>query len=90
MPADKSYKPWNPTQSFLLAQSPMEWLPKGHVVYFILDVVSRLDLSQITDDIQDKDARGTQPYAPQMMVALLLYGYQRRRLFVTAFGARDV
>ena len=75
MPADKSYKPWNPTQSFLLPPSPMEWLPEGHVVYFILDVVSRLDLSQITDDIQEKDARGTQPYAPQMMVALLLYGY---------------
>ena len=75
MPADKSYKPWNPTQSFLLPPSPMEWLPKGHVVYFILDVVSRLDLSQNTDDIQEKDARGTQPYAPQMMVALLLYGY---------------
>ncbi|MFH1920979.1 MAG: transposase, partial [Planctomycetota bacterium] len=75
MTADKSYKPWNPTQSCLLPPSPMEWLPEGHVVYFILDVVSQLDLCQITDDIQGKDARGTQPYAPQMMVALLLYGY---------------
>lgn len=53
----------------------MEWLPEGHLVYFVLDVVGQLNLSAITDDIQEKDARGTQPYAPQMMVSLLLYGY---------------
>ena len=75
MSADKSYKTWNPTQSFLLPPSPMDWLPEGHLAFFILDVVGQLDLSTFTDDIQEKDARGTQPYAPQMMVALLLYGY---------------
>jgi transposase len=71
----KSYREWNPTQAYLLPPSPMEWLPKGHLVYFVLDVVSQLDLGAIKDDIQDRDARGTPPYAPQMMVALLLYGY---------------
>jgi transposase len=53
----------------------MDWLPEGHLVYFILDVVAQLDLSGITEVIHEKDPRGTQPYSPQMMVALLLYGY---------------
>jgi transposase len=53
----------------------MDWLPEGHLVYFILDVVAQLDLSGIRGAIQEKDPRGTQPYSPQMMVALLLYGY---------------
>jgi transposase len=75
MTPNKAYKSWNPSQAFLLPPSPDEWLPEGHMVYFVLDVVSQLDLRAITDDIQQKDARGTQPYAPQMMVALLLYGY---------------
>ena len=71
----KQYKSWTPTQSFLLPPSPMEWLPKGHLAYFILDVVGELDLSAIEARIQEKDARGTRPYAPEMMVSLLLYGY---------------
>jgi transposase len=75
MPAKKQYQIWNPSQSFLLPPSPMEWLPEGHVVYFVLDIVEQLDLSAIEGAIQDKDHRGTHPYAPQMMVALLLYGY---------------
>ena len=53
----------------------MDWLPEGHLVYFILDVVAQLDLSGITEAVLEKDPRGTQPYSPQMMVALLLYGY---------------
>ena len=53
----------------------MDWLPEGHLAYFILDVVGQLDLSTIESKIQAKDARGTRPYSPSMMVALLIYGY---------------
>jgi len=53
----------------------MEWLPEGHVVYFVLDVVGQLDLGALIDAMQEQDPRGTRPYSPQMMVALLLYGY---------------
>ena len=52
----------------------MEWLPDGHLAHFILEVVSTLDLSEIEDDIQSRDGRGTRPYHPAMMVAILLYG----------------
>jgi transposase len=71
----KQYKPWTPEQPFLLPPSPLEWLPEGHLAHFILDVVGELDLSAIEQAYQAKDARGTRPYNPVMMTALLLYGY---------------
>ena len=73
--AGKNYKPWNPAQTFLLPPSPLEWLPEGHLAHFVLDVVDALDLSAVDEAYQAKDARGTRPYNPQMMTALLLYGY---------------
>ncbi len=85
----KRYRPWSPTQAFLLPPSPMEWLPEGHLAYFVLEVAQALDLSEIEDAIQEKDGRGERPYPPAMMVALLVYGYSvgvfsSRRLFVQA------
>lgn len=73
----KGYRRYTPMQSFLLPPSPQEWLPEDHLVYFVLAFVQRLDLSPIERRIQAKDPRGTAPYAPQMMVALLLYGYAK-------------
>ena len=71
----KRYRPYLPTQSYLLPPSPSEWLPEGHLVYFVLDLVEDLDLSAIEAQVQAKDPRGERPYAPRMMTALLLYGY---------------
>lgn len=53
----------------------MEWLPEGHLAYFVLEVVAELDLSAIEVVLQQKDPRGERSYAPQMMTALLLYAY---------------
>jgi transposase len=71
----KKYRPWNPTASYLFPPSPVDWLPEGHLAFFVLDVVDALDLRAITREVQRKDPRGTRPYDPKMMVALLLYGY---------------
>jgi transposase len=71
----KSYRPWTPTQSYLLPPSPTEWLDEGHLAYFVLDIVPMLDLSAIERAIQAKDARGERPYSPTMMVVLLVYAY---------------
>ena len=71
----KTYRPWNPEQSYLLPPSPSEWLPQGHLAYFILDVVKEVELSAIKHAVDIKDARGTLPYSPVMMIALLLYAY---------------
>lgn len=59
----------------MLPPSPLEWLPEGHLAYFILDLVETLDLGEIERAIQAKDARGTRPYSPAMMLALLVYAY---------------
>lgn len=72
---EKSFRAWTPTQPFLLPPSPLEWLPKGHLAYFILEVLGELDLSLIVDQVREKDPRGERPYAVEMMTALLLYGY---------------
>ncbi len=71
----KRYREWTPEQTFLLPPSPSEWLPEDDLAYFMLDVVQTLDLSMIERELQAKDSRGTRPYDPRMMVALLLYGY---------------
>jgi transposase len=71
----KQYRPWAPEQSYLLPPSPREWLPQGHLAFFILEVVGALDISAIEVEIDKKDPRGERPYPPRMMIALLLYGY---------------
>jgi transposase len=63
----------------------MDWLPEGHLVYFMLELVRELDVSAIEDAIQSKDARGTRPYSPRMMTALVLYAY-----CVGVFSSRKV
>ncbi len=71
----KAYRPWLPKQSHLLPVSPLDWLPDDHLAYFVLEVVEQLDLGDIEAAIQAKDSRGTRPYSPRMMTALLLYAY---------------
>lgn len=71
----KSYRAWSPLQPYLLPPSPTEWLPEGHLAFFILEIVEHLDLASIEAAIQAKDGRGERPYPPRMMLGLLLYGY---------------
>ena len=71
----KRYKEWNPDQQLLVPPSLRDWLPEDHPVYFLLDILEELDVSAIEAKYHRKDPRGTRPYAPKMMVGLLLYGY---------------
>jgi transposase len=72
---EKQFRDWNPDQPFLLPPSLQEWLPEDHPVYMMLDILEELDVSAIEKKYREKDPRGTRPYAPKMMVGLLLYGY---------------
>ena len=71
----KPYRPYSPNQPYLLPPSPTEWLPEGHLAYFILDLLENLDLGEIERVLQAKDPRGERPFSPRMMTALWLYGY---------------
>ena len=70
----KTYLPYDPDQQLLLPAALQEWLPDGHLAYFISDVVDQLDLSSITARYE-QEKRGGPPYHPRMMVKVLLYGY---------------
>jgi transposase len=70
----KTFRPYAPRQGYLLPPSPQDWLPEGHLAYFILDLVAQLDLSRIYA-YYEREERGFPPHHPQMMMALLLYGY---------------
>ncbi|MEZ4234660.1 MAG: transposase [Myxococcota bacterium] len=52
-----------------------KWLPNGHLVWFVLELVEQLDFSPFRARLDAKDPRGAVPYDPRMMVALLLYAY---------------
>ena len=71
----KSFRAWNPEQTLLLPPSPVDWLPQGHLVFFLLDLASELDLEEIYAVYRQKDPRGEKAYDPRMMVVLLLYAY---------------
>ena len=70
----KTYRPYLPTQGFLLPPSPLDWLPEDHLARFVLDTVGELDLSELYG-YYERELRGHPPHHPQMMVALLLYAY---------------
>lgn len=73
--SEKEYREWNLDDRYMFPPSPRDWLPEAHPVYVLLEIVEELDLSAIEKKYQAKDPRGTRPYPPEMMTALLLYGY---------------
>ena len=71
----KLFRSWRPDQATLLPPSPHEWLVEDHQVYFLLDLVEELDLSEVLIPAQAKDPRGEKGFDPRMMTMLLLYAY---------------
>ena len=63
-------------QAFLLAPDVRDWLPEGHLAWFVLDAVAEMDLSAFYAAYR-RDGWGRRAYDPAMMVALLLYAYAR-------------
>ena len=58
---DKKFKPCARDQMYLLPPSLGDWLPEGHLAYFIIDVVERLDLAEIYASYGG-DGRGHQEF----------------------------
>jgi transposase len=61
-------------QLFLMPPSVRDWLPEGHLAWFVLDVVDELDLSGFYERYRS-DGVGRAAYAPPVMVAVVLYAY---------------
>jgi transposase len=61
-------------QPFLLPPDLRDWLPAGHLAWFILDVVDQVDLEPFHRAHRD-DGHGHPAYDPKTLLGVLLYGY---------------
>jgi len=61
-------------QRFLLPIDMMDWLPEGDIVHVIVDAVGLMDLSDFEATCKIGGA-GQPPFAPAMLLALLIYAY---------------
>ncbi len=57
---------------YLLPPSVQDWLPERHLARFVVEIVEQLDLRSLKASYA---GRGSQPYNPAMLLALLFYGY---------------
>lgn len=69
-----SFRPYAPDQELLLQPSLREWLPEGHLAYFISDVIEMMDL-QAFYEAYEGDGRRKAPFEPRMMLKVLVYAY---------------
>jgi transposase len=63
-------------QAFLLPPDVRDWLPEGHLAWFVLDAVAGMDLDAFYS-VYRRDGHGRPAYEPSMMVSLVLYAYSR-------------
>lgn len=69
-----SYLPVDRDQAFLLPPDMRDWLPKSHLVWFVLEVVEHVDTS-VLDERHPRGGVGRRAYDPDMLLALLIYAY---------------
>lgn len=69
-----SYLPYEPQQQMLLPHALQDWLPEGHLAYYVSDTIDSLDLSAFHARYAGGGPRN-QPFHPAMMVKVLIYAY---------------
>lgn len=68
------YLPVDRDQGFLLPPDIRDWLPSGHLAWFVLDVVAGLDTSGLHAR-RPGPGVGRRAYNPEVLFALLVYAY---------------
>jgi transposase len=71
----RRFRPYRPDETVMVLQVPKSILPADHKAFFAIELVKRLDLSEILSAYNRHDGRGRPPYDPVMMVTLLVYSY---------------
>ena len=70
----KTFRAWDIEQTWLLPPSVDEFVPSEHPAHFVRDLVRELlDLTEIYASYTEE--RGSPPFHPAMMTALILYAY---------------
>jgi transposase len=57
---------------YLLPPSVSDWLTEDHLAGFVVEIIDRLDLSELT---RPYAGRGSKAHHPAVLLALLVYGY---------------
>lgn len=70
----KRFREYEPEQPYLLPPDPTQWLPEGHLAFFVHDLVQHLDLSVIYAGYA-LGVGGRPPLEPRMMVSVWIYAY---------------
>jgi transposase len=72
----KGFRPVVRDQPFLLPPDMREWLPAGHLAWFVIDAVEALDLSRFSARRSPGGSvAGRAAYDPRVLLGLLVYGY---------------
>ena len=72
------YRAADRDQPFLLPPDMRDWLPAGHLAWFVIDAVGLLDLSRFAVRATPAGSpAGRAGYDPRVLLALLAYGYAR-------------
>ncbi len=67
-----SFIPVDRQTDFLFPPSVQDWLPENHLARFIVEVIDRLDLTELT---RQYAGRGSAAHHPAVLLGLLIYGY---------------
>jgi transposase len=70
----REFRPYDPDQALLLPPSLRDWLPEGHLSFFVSDTVDELDLSAL-EKHYGTQGPDKQAFDPRMMVKVLVYAY---------------
>lgn len=67
-----SFIPVDRQTDYLFPPSVEDWLPENHLARFIVEVIDRLDLTELT---RQYAGRGSAAHHPAVLLGLLIYGY---------------
>src|ERR1039458_4285299 len=73
--AMSNFRPINRDTGVLLAPSVDEWLPQRPLARVVVEVIDRLELSELEMSYRGS---GSASYHPAMLLGLLIYGYATR------------
>jgi len=68
----RNFRQFDRETLYLLPPSMDDWLPEEHLARFVVEIVGQLDLKTLKNTYA---GRGSKAYHPEMLLALLFYGY---------------